>query len=314
MTRQFFALLFFVLSFTSYAEAESRLHLFEDFLYWKASEQTASTWASVVTITDQLAVRDFTASNVDFHWSPGIRVGFDYDMPRFGDIKGYWTYLSTKANEAIYAQPGHIILPEFFNGFTSGNVFFEASLSWRLKMHVFDVELGHAMHPSDALMLRPFIGVKGAAIDQKIASDWNALVYRSTEEVTNNFYGVGPSFGIDGVWNIYRNLSLVSNASTAFLWGHWQVTDKYVRPEALIGLVPATVISSDTDNSMLGTFMFRYFAGVEWSHKSTTEVTVKAGYEMQLWPNQLRLREFQQLPTRGNLTLQGLTCGIFILL
>lgn len=58
--------------------------------------------------------------------------------------------------------------------------------------------------------------------------------------------------------------------------------------------------------------MASYFLGFEWRFQAKALVTLRAGYEMQFWSNQLRLPIFQALPIHGDLTLQGGTCGIHI--
>ena len=259
----------------------------------------------------------YTEPNVYFGWSPGLKVGVQYKQPGFFDTKLYWTYFSTKTREAITAAPNEIILPEFFNGFTSLSLFNAAQLDWRLILNMVDVELGHQFNPLETLIVHPFIGVKGGTINQSIHSSWqenefNTTLYSATENLKNNFVGVGPSFGIESVWQLYKNITIRSDFATALLWGHWNIKDDFHRPAALAGLISERTISSNTTNSMLGSFMTRGFMGLEWTFKAKALVTIKAGYEMQFWSNQLRLPVFQALPIHGDLTLQGATCGILI--
>lgn len=302
--------------------ASGEVTVFEDLMYWHASQETTSPWAYVQTIQNPTPPpprpsNTYTEPNVHFDWSPGIKVGIQYKKQELFDTKWYWTYFSTKTKEAITAAPNEIILPEFFNGFTSLNVFNAAQLDWRLIMNMVDAEIGHQFNPLDTLTVRPFIGVKGGTINQSIDSSWqenvfNTTIYSSTENLKNNFFGIGPSFGIDSVWHLYKNMNIRSDFATALLWGHWNIKDIFHRPEALLGLIPETTVSTSTNNSMLGSFMARGFMGLEWTFKAKALVTIKAGYEMQFWSNQLRLPVFQALPIHGDLTLQGATCGILI--
>ncbi len=303
--------LFLILSFITSMGFSAQPSFFSEFLYWQASQQTSSPWASVITISDTLALKDFVATNVDFKRQPGFRGGVGYRLPDFMDMRFYWTYFASDASETLSASPGHLILPEFFNGFTSGNFFFAAQLQWRLKMNMFDLELGHTLQALQGLNFRPYIGVKGGTINQSIHSSWNAFLYTSTENLKNNFYGIGPKAGIDSEWAIYKDLYIVGDFFAAFLWGRWNVEDVYSRPAAF-SIISPTTIRSNTNHSMLGTYMFKSFLGLQWTHQGSATVTLKAGYEMQLWANQLRLPTFQQLPLHGDLTLQGGTCGIFV--
>lgn len=313
MTNRLLTFIFFLLPICTLNSAtHNGFTPFAEALYWHASQETSSTWASVLTFSSGLKVNDFTATNVYFDWDPGLRAGLTYEQEIAFDYKIYWTYFSSKSKDSLKTSAGQIILPEFFNGFTSGNFFFDANLDWQLEMNMVDAEIGHRINPIETLAFRPFIGLKGGAINQSINSIWNAVLYQSTESLKNNFYGIGPTLGIDSSWSLINHLNLIGDFSSALMWGNWHITDIYQRPEALLGLITPTTIFSDTKNSMLGTLMFRYFMGLEWSYQTNALVTLRAGYEMQWWNNQLRLPTFQQLPLRGDLTLQGATCGIYI--
>ena len=96
------------------------------------------------------------------------------------------------------------------------------------------------------------------------------------------------------------------------MWGNWKVSDMYNRPGALLGIITPTTITTDLNDAKLGTLMFNYFLGLEWFYRGRSDLSLQLGYEMQFWPNQVRLTMFQQLPTHGDLTLQGATCRIHI--
>jgi hypothetical protein len=298
--------------------AIGKVTLFEDLLYWHPSQQTSSLWVTVQPIANPPGYT-YPVPNVTFKWSPGLRLGVDYTATDLIDLKLYGTTYSSKANESVIAPPNHILIPTFFNGLVSlvnPLVFNQAQMQWKIRLNMIDAEVGSTLHPLDTLSIRPFIGIKGGTINQSIHSNWQAQIagidfYTATEDVIHNFYGIGPSFGVDSVWDIYTRLKINASLSSALLWGHWNIKDTFSRPAALL-IIPGTTIISDTPNSMLGAFMLRAFMGLEWSFKSRTFVAMKAGYEMQFWANQLRLPLYEQLPVRGDLTLQGITCGISI--
>lgn len=308
----------FLSVFCLLGNATAQVAFLEDLLYWHASQQSTSPWAYVQTTkSTPFPANTYTEPNVYFKWSPGLKLGLRYTRPNFFDAKLYWTHFSTKTHEAIQANSDEIILPEFFNGFLTELFYNNAQLSWKLGMNMLDAELGHRFKPLKSLSLRPFIGIKGGTINQSIYSSWqldelNIQLYSSKENLKNNFLGIGPSFGVDSEWHVYKNINILGDVSTAFLWGRWNIRDTYHGPGALFSGIPETTISSNTHHSMLGTYMARGFLGLEWTFKATTLVKIKAGYEMQFWSNQLRLPVFQALPIHGDLTLQGATCGILI--
>lgn len=313
-TRVFFGFLLNLLSFL--ASASGNFSVFEELIYWHVSQQTSSLWVTSQPLNTPPGYT-YPVHSVNFGWSPGLKLGMKYEPQDSVDFKLYWTYFSTKTTDSVTAPPGHVLFPVFFNGFTTLNFFNQAQLKWQMRMNTLDGEIGHEFSPLDTLKVRPFIGVKGGVINQNLDSSWQARVgnfnaYTATENVVQDFWGIGPSFGVDSVWNLYKDLKINSSLATALLWGHWNIQDTYSRPEALLGLIAPTTISSNIKNSMLGSYMVKLFLGLEWRFKARTLVTMKAGYEMQFWANQLRLPLYEQLPVRGDLTLQGITCGISI--
>jgi hypothetical protein len=214
----------------------------------------------------------------------------------------------------VIAPNGQVLLSEFFNGFTTESLYNRAQLDWAIKLNMIDFQVGHQFMPLASLSLHPYLGVKGGTINQTIDSSWqfniaNIEIYRTTEKLNNNFSGVGPSFGVSGLWNVYKALGIRANFETALLWGRWSVKDTFVSPGLLP--TPARNINSDTTVTS-GAFTASYFLGLEWAFQTRLPVRFNLGYEMQFWSNQLRLPLFQALPVHGDLTLQGGTCGIYI--
>lgn len=284
---------------------------FFDLLAWRAYE-TSSNWATTLSFPGTTA--NFSPSNISFNTKLGVKAGVLYaPEDNFWDTKFYWTYFPTASSRTIPVS-SHIVTSSFFSGSTliSGDVFFGGQVDWQLVMNMFDLEASHAFNPTNTLKFTPKVGVKGGSINQDINAKWDAIVYTSTENVTNDFTGIGPSFGLGAKWNFYQDLSAVADISTAFMYGRWNGRDNYKRPSALLGLIPAHTITTSMNKSKLGTMMMDYYLGFEWVHQGKSRVTVQVGYEMQYWANQLRLIAIQQLPTLGDLTIEGATCGITI--
>jgi len=287
---------------TAYAEA----------LVWTISEQPASIWGGVTTLGSTGKISSLTGSNIAFDWNTGFRAGLFYEPESsFWDSKLSWTYYPT-TKSMIVPVGGHVLASDFFSGFLSNDIFFGADINWQLAMNMFDLQASHMFNLTRSISIRPSVGIMGGTINQTVNIDWNAIIYTSTERVTNNFFGVGPSFGIDAKWNVYQNFSLAGNLAAAFMWGKWNNNDVYHRPAAFFGIIKPTTITTTLNNSELGTLMLDYFMGLEWFFKGRSQVNLKLGYEMQYWANQLRMTSFQILPLRGDLTLQGATCGISI--
>ncbi len=283
---------------------------FLDALAWTASEQNASTWAMIISPAGN--TRSVTTSTVTFNYKPGIKAGIELAPDNFWSTTLAWTYYSTSTTNNIALGPSTIFSTMFSgNPFSTLGIYYSAYVDWQLVMNMGDATISHAFKPSPSLTFTPHIGIKGGTINQTVNSTWNAVIYVSEESVHHSFTGVGPSFGVDSKWNFYDGFSLEGDITTALMYGKWNITDVFKRP-VVLGLLPALTYATSMTNSRLGTYMMDYYLGLEYLHKGKSQITFKLGYEMQYWENQLRLTAFQQLPTHGDLTIQGATCGIFI--
>ena len=289
---------------------------FGDVLVWHASEEVSTVWSS--TITTSGSPRTFSTENVQFDWNAGFRIGLAHEFDEQSwDTKLYWT--NFRSTESTTIPPGnHAIVPEFFSGFVSGDagVFNSAALDWGFTFNNVDFEMGRTLDVGESISLHPFMGLKAAIIDQKILANWanQSLEMAATEYVDHAFRGLGPSFGIDGRWKVPRcgNLSLVGSFSGAILWGVWNVDDTYERTDDAFPVLTYGAFTTSMNDSSLGSLNLNYFLGLEWIRQGDITVSGRLGYELQWWANQQRLPTFQQLPMHGDLTLQGLTCGISV--
>lgn len=284
-----------------------------DFLAWFASQEVVSIWADVITIGDNTST--WNAKGFDFNWDYGFRVGADYGFTHDGwDIAAYWTWFRTDATHTIPYTPNSTISPEFFAAFLSGNSPQSMSTHWSLLFNLIDLELGRSYWVSHFLALKPFVGIKGSWIHQAIDAKYSNLTINhafthtsALEHVKNNFWGVGPSGGVNTKWQIRQfgmhALDFFGDFSMASLWGSWNCSDFYINSNNISSSV-------NTPPDSLGALMFRGFWGFEWevgTCNTNTRFAIKLGYEMQIWLNQLRIATFQLQRLHGDLTLQGAT-------
>lgn len=302
--------LFLLLSLHSVMSIASGLSPFADLLYWRASEETGSSWASDITSPRTGAVT-FTPENINFNIRPGARLGVSYEAKSFWNTRLYWTYYSTNTSSNAIRGP-QILVPEFFSGFLSGDLFFGGNVNWHIVMNMIDLDINHQFQPAKTLSIRPSIGLKGGTIKQTINASYDAVIYRSTESVQNNFSGAGPTFGLIANWNIVDSLNLVASFSAAYMWGNWQMSDFYHRPRDFFGIITEKNITTTMNHAQLGTMMFDYYVGFEIANPKKSIYSLSIGYEMQSWSNQLRMTAFQILPIRSDLTFQGVTCRLKI--
>jgi hypothetical protein len=301
---------------------------FCDVLYWHASAEPSTVWSNAA-----YPHSSFSAENVQFDWNPGFRVGFGHKSDEQSwDVNLYWTYFHTSqdAQVSVGSADTGAVISEFFSGFVGGfadtsigniPLFSQGSIDWNLTYNTIDLEIGRSIAIGESAWIRPSMGIKTAIIQQDVHLNFarpNATIpilsISAEEDVTHDFWGIGPSFGISGGWNLPRcnNLSLVGSFSADFLFGQWNVNDAYARTDILPLPDTYKAFTTSMTDSLLGVPVLRYFLGLEWVHQGNVTITARAGYEMQWWANQQRMLAFQQLPMHGDLTLEGLICGVSV--
>jgi len=299
------------LSSRSWCDSNSP-YFFADLLYWRA-EEGATSWADVVHIQPETF---FNQADLSFGWDFGFRggIGYNLDYDQW-DTRLVYTWFHTKAKDAytLSSSDVGIISSEFLGAFIElpRTVFGFASIQWAILFNMFDWELGRDFLVSGALSLRPFMGLKGGWIHQTIRSQWtNPLSLVAEENLKNNFWGIGPSGGVNTDWrlggNSSRFFSLFGDFSGAYMWGKWNCSDIY------FDNFPSKVVVN-TPSTFLGSLTFRCFAGIGWAtnfNKNRSHFATRIGYEMQFWFNQLKIVTFDELRLHHDLTLQGGTCDI----
>lgn len=106
-----------------------------------------------------------------------------------------------------------------------------ATSRWDFKFDVLDLKVGTSICILECLSLDPYIGVKWASIKQTQNIGYTGFsvggaAVNVQNRKTNNFYGVGPSFGFDSAWQFYPHWSLSSGLSGALLCGKLNLNEQ----------------------------------------------------------------------------------------
>lgn len=300
--------------------------VFADVLYWTARESGADNWAMNFSTDPTQQTIDVLA--VPFEWSFGFRCGVDYCLRHDGwDTKGIFTRFSTQGKDRATSSSG--LASPFLGNFYINNAdgtsvetdpqYRGAQVKWTILLDIFDWELGQKYWVSSALALRPFMGLKGGWIHQTIHTRWfhpinvtsETTFLEGTEDLKNNFGGLGPSVGMDLMWklgSVRQNIfSLVADFSGAILWGRWAFKDVYQNDQPQKVSVETSKLSSATST-------LRGFLGFEWKAgciANRFSFCAKVGFESQFWLNQLQFYSYNTGRLSNPLTLQGATLDLF---
>jgi hypothetical protein len=298
--------------FSENTTKENPWSFFTSLLYWKANQEISSSWANnFLETTPYLIEQGFYDPNITyFNWNAGVRLGANY---RFSskdlEAKAYWTHYHTSSSQGAL---GLVLLSQFFEGFLSDEDAFAGKANWDFDYNMFNIELGKNFCFSNCLTFKPYIGVKGGFIKQKVNSSFIYLAPNlgriGYESLTNNFYGIGPTIGLDTSWILANRcnnqIDLIGNFSFSTQWGNWCSSDVYYNDDTFV-----TSSISGIGHNPFGAISLTSLIGLNWQYCFYQNYTINllAGWEMQYWVNQLRLPTFQILRLHGDLILQGLT-------
>ncbi len=298
--------------------------IFANLIFWTAREAGADAWAEEITSDSPTSSNNI--QQVNFGWDPGFRVGVGYGMKHDQwDTEVYYTWFHTRGKDNISSTPGAVhstYLGNFYVNNTdgsglSGPAYQRASIDWTIHFNMLDWELGRKFGINKSLTLHPFLGIKGGWIDQSIKTKWfNPALSSSeffnigTENLKNNYWGIGPKAGINAKWNLFSTQSqfyLLGDFSGALMWGHWSFGDVFQNDIS-------EQISVDLQNINSGSSMLRTFMGFGWDanlSQNRYRFSIKLGYEMQFWLDQLQFYSFTTGRLVNQLTLQGGTLEFY---
>lgn len=181
-----------------------------DFIYWRAFEGGLDACIPVESLdmaTEDGALSLFRGKGRDphFRWSPGFRLNAGYELPCRGwDTAASWTHLQSRTHGSNRGNPHR----------------------WKINFDVIDVVTGYNFDSSDCFAIRPFLGLRGARIDQKLHLEELSLSSISSFIANRNkekFVGIGPLIGVEADWKIGCGFKAFTSASVSWLYGNFKV-------------------------------------------------------------------------------------------
>jgi hypothetical protein len=304
-------------------ESDNGWYLFADALYWHADAGQAD-WA--VKVPNNTAIpKKVEVSNFDFKWSWGFKAGIganmDHDM---WDTNFYYTWFYTENSKTAGVNAGLGTVRDnlgAFGEYTSGK------MKWDIHYSMFDWEIGRWFYVSKNLALRPHGGLKGGWIDQDIHVNINDANAGSSGAATglqkfrNDFWGVGPAFGLNTMWilgsagnALDHRFSIFVDVAGALMYGHYNVKNEqnnYNSNGALVSGIHPKDLSRNLATTMLQTNM-----GLSWDtpfNRGRNHFMLKVGYELQYWFVQNQFARVANTSSQysdrlsSDLSLQGVT-------
>ena len=305
--------------------SETTVSFFADLLLWHVTEGSAENWAQEITpVGSGTTLGTATLVDAPFQWNTGIRFGANLQAADGFDVTAYYTNYTTTAHNTAAGEVYSAFLGNFFvdnaDGASFGPKYSSGSIDWDFSFQTIDLEIGQTFLVEESLLLRPFIGLKSAIINQSIHSTWRNpidttghiyLFDSATEDLKQDFWGIGPAFGISATLPFYErpnySLAIFAAPSGSLMYGRWEFQDVYQNdgPTSLASPTPTTVSVQSEPIDSVAT-MARGTVGLEWNqHFQRVTSSVRLGYETQVWLNQMQFYSYNMGRLNNLMSLQG---------
>lgn len=262
-----------------------------DILLWRACVDGFSCHFGNVSITNTTSPSLTTTAisqtdkDIQFDWDLGFRASFGYEFaPIEYDVGLYWTRFHQKTRTKDGVNRAH----------------------WKLDFDTVDGTVSHRVWIDPCFDLIPEFHLRYAQIEQHFNTDL-LTIHTSQTAVTRittisrnkqNFWGLGPVFGLQADWYFLCGFSLFGALDGGILYGHFKTEHNDKDSTSTV----ATICSS-RGNSCSAQFVLDLSLGICWEDEN---VTLKTGLEHHRFAN------FNQIGCSGDLNLYGATFGIEI--
>ena len=178
---------------------------------------------------EEIITREY--QTIDSKWDPGFRIKTGYNTPYDQwTLTAAWTHYNTKHVSSLTVDDYSLDGLNFYDGspFLWSDIerFNYARGSWQLNYNAWDLDLGKTFYVIKKLSLKPFIGLRGASLYQKKHYFYNDFEYASIAyfhlpsiSTKNNYWGVGPRFGLTTDWHLAKYFTFFGDASFSLLFG-----------------------------------------------------------------------------------------------
>jgi hypothetical protein len=279
-----------------------------EFLWWVAKEDglyyAQSGYTGVLTSAippDGTKNFDGHLQKVKPHFRPGFRLGIGGNMAYDEwDIFLNWTWFKSHARGdsrgLLLTLWGH---PDVSDPGSNLDGASSAKAKWALHYNVLDLEMGRSFWVGRHFSLRPFLGIRGAWIDQHFNIDYDFTTTPQTDgklRAESDFEGGGVRAGMDMRFALLGGWSFYGIASASMLYGfydcdfheHWESVE----------------VAKTRDGFHNAASSAQLALGVRWDtylHKDRYHCGLYAGWEQNIWFGVNKMNHYFHSLSEGNL-------------
>lgn len=280
------------------SSAFATYEFFVEPLYWRATETL--DWVHSNNLGSPNL--DIGYQSVTYHFAPGFRVGLGYEGN--WDTKLYFTKFNDKGTDSTTGNLTTGFLGGRLSQTLPATIFYQSGQAdFRVHFNMLDWNIGKHFDVTKSLMIRPLVGIEAGIINQTFDTSFQGQTLSITENIKNNFRGIGPKIGVESslIFGSVKDFQygLVADLETSYMWGAWNITD--IETTSVGGSVVVNV--ADRNFGALGV---QGMIGANFIYKN---FAVKVGYEISDWFDQCQIFDDETGTQNNDLVLQGLTLG-----
>lgn len=295
------------------------------FIYWQPVQENMEL-GIVANTTDPTELGSGNYVDLGALYRPGFKVGFgvDFDYDKW-DMSVEYTWFRAKEHAAVNLDPSNTaiyLIPTWQNPLFLNPKYSSGSESWKLRMDLFDWDLGRSCYIGQKFCVRPSIGVRAAIINQTLNVDYintnvtfSSLFPSTYINQTSRSWGVGPRFGLASDWNLGAGCRLYGDGKCDILFTQYDLQASQSSDETTPSLWTTTQNNLNYLRThfdlKLGFGWGTYFANNKW------HIDLAADYGFQVFCNQNMFRNVlsteileKSIVPNGNLYIQGLTATV----
>lgn len=156
--------------------------------------------------------------DTDPNYRSGYRIQGGYHLDRDNDFQAHYTHFDKRYSSSV-ASPGRVFPIDAL--FFAGIPFDAASATTKYKYQEYGLDYGHWFQVFDPFKLRAFIGLSYVDYSDSLYADYTVVNTTSiaTHGLENDFHGIGPFIGLNGIWHLTSGFALTGKLSGGVLIG-----------------------------------------------------------------------------------------------
>ena len=231
-------------------------------------------------------------------YSTGFNVGARYGFRNTeNDVRLDWTHLNTSDSDAAYAGTSEFVVPFNQVGPSLGQQLNpatqQAHATAKFNYDVVNLDAGEYVDYGKHTQLRFFAGLSGAQLKEQLTTSFqdNGATFQFSSINNSKFTGMGPLFGIDGIYTLPRGFGVIGKIAGSALIGGSEPSTLYSSSSPQLAAAGVSVnhqsINSPTTTQVVPSLDGKLGLDYAYSFGKDLVFTIAAGYQAATYFNAL---------------------------